>query len=356
MEQHKALIQKVWKEVLHREEKLQLLEQLTRNEASWKMQLQQEFEQHVEQGNKPLPEHRSAQILQQLHEKIRLMDEVPVLIDKKPNFLKAKVLKLAMATAAAAAILILFFTWEAAQQRPDAQLSMALYKPVNEYKRLINQNDKEQEIILEDGSKLKLAAGASVVYIDGFRSADRSIKLNGQAWFDVAKDSKRPFSVTAEGITTTALGTRFMMQSGTGKKVSVQLFEGRVMVQAGPAMKPVYLHPGEQCIIDPQLKSAIAQVSPVSTDKPATTPERTNSLKRIKALEFVQAPLADVLTQLGNRYHVHFIFQAEEISNDQVTAVFLPSDSLPVVLNLLRAANNLSFNQQKDTILVSKPK
>lgn len=356
MEQHKAIIQKVWKEVLGREEKLLLLEQLNHDEASWKMQLQQEFEQHVEQGYKPLPDHRSAQILQQLHDRIMLMDEVAVLIETKPKSIKARVLKLAMATAAAAAILILFFTWQPAEQKQASNLSMALYKPVNEYKRLINQNDKDQEVTLEDGSKLKLAAGASVVYVNGFRSADRSITLDGQAWFDVAKDSKRPFSVTAGGIITTALGTRFMMKSGTSKKVSVQLFEGKVMVQAGPAMKPVYLQPGEQCIIDPQLTSAITRVATVSNDKPTATPLKTSSLKRIKALEFVQAPLADVLTQLGNRYHVHFIFQAEEISNDQVTAAFLPSDSLPVVLNLLRAANNLSFNQQKDTILVSKLK
>lgn len=357
MQQHKAIIQKVWKEVLSTEEKLQLLEQLTRDEASWKMQLQQEFEQHVLNGDALLPEHRAASILQKLHERINAMEEIVLITEEKPKlaFLRTRTARLVMATAAAAAILLVLFTWQPEKQE-SSHLSMALYKPVSEYKRYFNHQKTAQELTLEDGSKLKLAAGATVVYINGFRSSGRTIALDGQAWFDVAKDSKRPFSVTADGVTTTALGTRFMMQGGAGKKVSVQLFEGKVMVQAGASLKPVYLQPGELCVVDPRLKTAIAHVTAASVDKPDLTGEKRNPLKRIKALEFVQAPLADVLTQLGNRYHVHFIFQAEEIGNDQVTGTFLPSDSLPVVLSLLRATNNLSFSQQTDTIFVSKPR
>lgn len=356
MEQYKASIEKVWKEVLSTAEKIELLEALTRDEAGWKMQLQQEFEQDVHWGAALLSEQRSAIVLEQLHEKISMMNAAASFTGATAKPGSTKVRKLALATAAAAAILIAFFTWHPAEQKQSTRLSMELYRPVNEYRRLINTNATEQEHTLEDGSRLTLAAGTRIVYVSGFRSTDRSIALDGQAWFDVAKDSKRPFSVTAEGITTTALGTRFMMNSAAGKKVAVQLFEGKVMVHAGNEMKPLFLQPGEQCILDPNRGSVNTRVIPVLADKPVAVTEKTSSLRRIKALEFVQAPLADVLTQLGMRYHVHFIFQADEIGNDQVTGTFLPSDSLPVVLNLLRATNNLGFSQQKDTILVSKPR
>ncbi|MBO9636175.1 MAG: DUF4974 domain-containing protein, partial [Chitinophagaceae bacterium] len=102
-------------------------------------------------------------------------------------------------------------------------------------------------------------------------------------------------------------------------------------------------------------------VSSMATTEPAAKSAQSqsaisNSIKRIRSLEFVQTPLVEVLNQLGNRYHVHFKYDAIELSNDQVTGTFPSSDELSVALKLLRTINNLSFSQYQDTILVSKLK
>lgn len=362
-EQYRAAIAKVWKEALSTEEKLRLLENLTRDEAGWKAALQQQFEQDVQTGAAYLTPERSAQLLQQMHQRIYLLDEAATGMEPEMKVagLRSRLMRRTMA-AAAAILIIAGFWWYPSKRTSTVNNSLVLYKPAQEYERHSNQTKRVQRFMLGDGTEVRLSPGASIVHVNGFTASARDIRLSGEAWFNVAKDSRRPFSVTAGGFTTTALGTTFSMNSIKNSRVKVQLFEGKVKIESVPGTKrieTIFLEPGQQCIIDEQLYAAISNMIP---GKPAAelaeqpSPERSNSIKRTKPLEFVQTPLVEVLTQLGNRYHVHFKYDATELSNDQVTGTFLPSDELNVALKLLRSINNLSFSQYQDTIQVSKLK
>ena len=362
-EQYQSAIQKVWKEALSTEEKLILLEQLIRDEAGWKASLQQQFEQDVHNGVQYLPLKNSEQILQQLHERIRLMDEAATGIGSgsKVVRMQPRILRWAIGTAAALLILAGFIWYPSNKSIGDKNITLALYKPEREYKKHVNETGKEERLTLTDGSELRLAPGSGVVWIDGFTASARKIQLAGQAWFDVAKDSRRPFSVDAGSVTTTALGTRFMVNTLRSSKVAVQLFEGKVKIEsASPGLKTVFLEPGQQCIIDVHMHAMVSKLpgtAPADDKIESAEPEKNSPvLRRIKPLEFVQTPLVDVLSQLGHRYKVQFKYDLAELSNDQVTGTFLVSDSLKVTLKLLQSINNLSFTQYQDTILVSKLK
>lgn len=362
-EQYQAAIGKVWKEALSTEEKLRLLEALTRDEAGWKTALQQQFQQDAQSGAQYLSAARSVQLLQLLHERIRLMDESATGMAPETKLVNMRTRIIRWATGAAAAILIIAgFFWYPSKKTNATFPSLALYKPVKEYQRCSNQTQQTQQFRLQDGSEVRLAPGSSIVHAYGFTNSGRTIQLAGEAWFDVAKDSPRPFSVTAGGVTTTALGTKFSMSSQRNRGVAVQLFEGKVKIEAVPGAKEIgtiILEPGQQCVIDEQLHAAVSKMwtdkAIAATTVPVTT-EKSNTIKRMKPIEFVQTPLVDVLDQLGNRYHVHFRYDATELNNDQVTGTFLPSDELSVALKLLRSINNLSFSQYQDTIQVSKLK
>ena len=68
---------------------------------------------------------------------------------------------------------------------------------------IINQGNKIQFIALQEGSWIKLSPGSEVRFKINF-TEDRHILLKGKAVFNVAKDTRHPFSVTANDITTTA--------------------------------------------------------------------------------------------------------------------------------------------------------
>jgi len=71
----------------------------------------------------------------------------------------------------------------------------------------VNHTGKPLVIQLPDGSSVKLYDHSSLQYTDSFGATQRDSRLEGQAVFTVARDGKRPFTVVAGSLATTALGT-----------------------------------------------------------------------------------------------------------------------------------------------------
>jgi transmembrane sensor len=91
-----------------------------------------------------------------------------------------------------------------------------------------NNEVRERQIKLSDGSTLHLDVGAEVSVL--MSPGERHLELaKGRAYFEVAHDKTRPFSVTAAGTRTVALGTRFEV-SLQSQEVSVSLAEGSVAI------------------------------------------------------------------------------------------------------------------------------
>ncbi|WP_343850446.1 FecR family protein [Algoriphagus jejuensis] len=88
----------------------------------------------------------------------------------------------------------------------------------------------KSNLTLQDGSKVMLNSGSSIRYVKSFESDRRMLYLKGEAYFEVAKDTLRPFSVVADGIKTTALGTAFNVSAYSEEDVNVSLVEGKVAV------------------------------------------------------------------------------------------------------------------------------
>src|SRR4051812_21135234 len=69
-------------------------------------------------------------------------------------------------------------------------------------------------ITLDDGTRVWLNAGASIRYPITFPAYDRTVEVNGEAWFDIAADAGRPFGVRVGNIFVRALGTSFNIKAG----------------------------------------------------------------------------------------------------------------------------------------------
>ncbi len=117
----------------------------------------------------------------------------------------------------------------------------------------VTHSDERRTVTLDDGSQVELDVGTRIE-VRMSRDRRRVELLAGRALFDVAHDSGRPFSVTASGARTTALGTKFQVQRDDGRVV-VTLAEGSVAIdrdqgEAGTASWQERLAPGEQLTID----------------------------------------------------------------------------------------------------------
>lgn len=108
------------------------------------------------------------------------------------------------------------------------------------------------EVILPDGSLVKLNAGSNLEYHFDQLSKTRSVDFSGEAFFEVAK-SKQPFVITTpDGIKVKVLGTKFNISAySEDHLVQTSLVEGKVEMSTGDAGQLV-LSPGQIASFDKQ--------------------------------------------------------------------------------------------------------
>lgn len=157
--------------------------------------------------------------------------------------LQAKRSRFLWPAVAASVIILILVTWFFL---PGSNNSAT---PVKEFVSFAASTTSNQKIVqLPDGSKVILNGHSSVSLAPGFNQSKREVLLNGTAFFQVAKDPARPFTVISGKVSTTALGTSFYIhQSSNAAPTTVSLLTGKVRVEvAGQA--PIHLVPYEKGI------------------------------------------------------------------------------------------------------------
>lgn len=106
---------------------------------------------------------------------------------------------------------------------------------------------------LEDGTKVILNAGSKLNYSSNFGNNERTVLLEGEAFFEVTKDVTRSFKVITESVVTTALGTSFNINAfPSNEKIEIALITGKVSVerveQSGKLIS-LTLNPGEMATV-----------------------------------------------------------------------------------------------------------
>lgn len=155
---------------------------------------------------------------------------------------------------------------------------------------LSNGRGRRTTHALPDGSELQLDAASQIAIV--FRAGRRTARLqNGAAFFSVAHDAQRPFTVTAGAATVTVLGTRFGVEVSPDEAVLVQVESGRVCVAGtqGSASPSAVLHAGQSLRV------------PRSGDWPAPRDEPLPAPWRHGELVFDGRPLGEVIARL-DRY------------------------------------------------------
>lgn len=219
---------------------------------------------------------------------------------------------------------------------------------------VIRKNTKpgEDTLTLPDNSVVLLTPGSSIRYLEHFESHARNIQLQGRALFEVTHDSTKPFTVTANGFATTALGTRFIVD-GTKPVVSIRLLKGRVVVNAtrdaGMALQKVYLTPGQELRINTATKH-FDRITPGSKPPPNKITDSDNGM----ALSFEKTSLAVVFERLSKYYKTPILYDKAEVQGLSFTGDFSPTDELDLALKVICNMNHLSFKKESDRIVISK--
>lgn len=122
----------------------------------------------------------------------------------------------------------------------------------------------QYQVNLPDGTKVWLNAASSLSYPAAFNGNKRTVKLIGEAYFEVAKNKKMPFVVSTNGQEVMVLGTHFNVNAyGDESQTKTTLLEGAVKVQLDNSGATAILKPGEQTIF----KANQLEITPVDVEE-----------------------------------------------------------------------------------------
>ncbi|HTE09987.1 MAG TPA: FecR family protein [Chitinophagaceae bacterium] len=351
MDKIKLLIQKLWADKFSNQE-LQLLASFFEDQDNeLRIELYNSFYQSGGGQKIPVDDKRANEILYQLLVKIR-----------RKESRKARIISFARFTGwVAASVILVVAGLHFFRLSPEVKTNSVAYSISSPrfLKVVSNTADTNMQITMTDKSLVTLFPHTTISFYEFFETNARNIRLDGKAFFKVARDKNRPFSVYSNGLTTTALGTQFSVNMNEKNKIEIKLYEGKVLIHAADknlhAINDIYLIPGQSFAASIPDKRYVLSVF---TDE-KTLPDSHNKHAGIHMdpdLQFDKEPLYAVFDKLSKRYHTRIAFTKSKLEGLYFTGTINASDSLQTILSIITNMNGLRFEEQGDYLLIRSQK
>ncbi|GAB3985970.1 FecR family protein [Spirosoma daeguense] len=215
----------------------------------------------------------------------------------------------------------------------------------------VSNNTTDSMIIkLPDNSRITLSRGAKLRYKTHFTDSVREVYLTGEAFFDVARNPKKPFIVYTNELITKVLGTSFWIRTNVADKhMTVAVKTGKVFVykktKGGLADQPpgVVLLPNQQADYKPDSD----KLSRTLVEEPLLIlPESQR-----QSATFDNVPVAELLDNLEKSYGVDIQFDRNVLTNCRLTTSF-KDESLFQRLEVLCEAIDATYKIEDTRIII----
>ncbi|NSL90894.1 DUF4974 domain-containing protein [Chitinophaga sp. Mgbs1] len=209
------------------------------------------------------------------------------------------------------------------------------------YNTLTTPRGKHFKIVLPDGTRVWLNAASSLHYPTVFSEGQRKVTLSGEAYFEVAADSRKPFVVSTTGQTIRVLGTAFNVKAYTDESYTrTTLVEGRISITPENSNSPVLLSPGEQATWENN------QLQIIKTDPQEATSWITG------LFYFSDTELSVVLHQLQRWYDIDVDYAS--LPPGRLYGQLPRNTPLPQLLRAIEKTSNIKFKLNNDRLSVER--
>jgi transmembrane sensor len=221
--------------------------------------------------------------------------------------------------------------------------------PLSDAAQMSPESQMNKYLRLKDGSTVILRGKSQLVVSSQFNGAERVVILNGEAYFDIKHDNRRPFIIHTENITTTVLGTAFSIKAYAGQKnIIVTVTRGRVKITRDQQVLGV-LTPGRQLVApgasnNHEINAVLKYVSPA---------QETSWVR--KDMTFDEMPFSLLAKHLGERYGIQITFKNAELGGCPITGTFDGTESLQEVLNTLSTTRGTTYKLTGNQAVIDGP-
>ncbi|MCU0323649.1 MAG: FecR family protein [Spirosomaceae bacterium] len=220
------------------------------------------------------------------------------------------------------------------------------------YEKIENTSDKNKIVHLEDGSSIRLFPNSKISFLKHFEAHKREVFLEGEAFFEIAKNPSKPFYVYANKLVTKVIGTSFLVKAHKSQAaVQVLVQSGKVSVFKKEEVSDNILRNIEGVVIlaNQQLNFDKKSETFLKTviEKPTLLANKT-----FIDFNFEEVAASEVLKKIQSAYGISIIFEEEILKECPFTAD-LTDEPLYGKISLLCQAIEANYETIDGQIIIS---
>ncbi|HEV3223158.1 MAG TPA: FecR family protein [Puia sp.] len=236
---------------------------------------------------------------------------------------------------------------------------------------IISKSGARTKLLLPDGSQVWLNSGSTLKYSNDYNKTLREVDLEGEAYFDVAKDAGRPFIVHVSSLNIKAVGTAFVVKSyPQDETVEATLLRGIIEISRKdyPDGSKVILKPNEKLIFSKQLENeehhhandtlsnyttTVGKISVAAVSKTIPDSNKVETSWVYNRLVFDGDSFQELAEKMERWYNVKITFSNNELLHYRFKGAFA-SETIKEALNALQLTANFSYKINNNEINLYK--
>lgn len=236
------------------------------------------------------------------------------------------------------------------------------------FQEIIAARGNKSHIILPDGTHVWLNAESKLSYSQNFGTKNRTVRLEGEAYFDVTKKAEMPFLIElSDHMKIRVLGTAFNLKAyKEDSRVETSLINGSLEVEysLGETIQKVLLKPMQKLSLQKTEQPGASTDSLVTTAVQMTPLEYYDAEEKVigevvwkeNKLCFDATPFDQVLQQLERWFNIRVVLKDASLKQKIFTAYITGEDLLEVMDALSRSAGyfNYEYNKENRILTISK--
>lgn len=254
--------------------------------------------------------------------------------------------------------------WRITSQQLQSLISMETVHQINVPK------GGRSEVILPDGSKVKLNAGSHISYSNNFGYAERNILLEGEGYFEVKTNPEMPFVVEVSGLKIKAFGTIFNVKAyPEEEEITTTLVEGMVKIEGenidytmAPSQKVTYIKGQHRHVLpdedktQPEPEKSIPEKKIEIIEPPKLLLANNINTRQVTAWKdgvfiFSAEKLSNLAVILERKYDVSIEIESEELRNHRFTGTF-HQETLEQILGVINLSAPIKYEIEKGVVTI----
>ncbi len=200
---------------------------------------------------------------------------------------------------------------------------------------------QKASVYLPDGTHVWLNSAGMLSYDHSYNKKERIVHLQGEAYFEVSQNKRRPFIVKINDISVEALGTSFDVKAyPEDDSVTATLIEGSIRVNS----------PAQSEILIPNEKLTVTKHNGHFAKSRLLDAEKNISWIN-NQLSFEQERLEDIAKILERMYSIRIIFASENLKDIRFSGT-IKNNNLGNVLELISFVSPIRYSQENDSTII----